>query len=52
MEKWYKQILQERFNEVLIEKGIVVLDIEVDNYQYMDGELIETLRTVLALLLK
>ena len=43
MEKRHKQILQEKFNDALIEKDVVVLDIE-DNYQYMDEELIETLR--------
>ena len=43
MEKRHKQMLQEKFNEALSKKAIIVLNIE-DNYQYMDEELIETLR--------
>jgi predicted protein tyrosine phosphatase len=43
MEKRHKQVLHEKFEHVINEKKIVVLDIE-DNYQYMDTELIETLR--------
>lgn len=43
MEKRHKQMLQEKFNETLNKKEIIVLNIE-DNHQYMDEELIETLR--------
>ena len=44
MEKRHKQRLQDRFDQLLNDKKIVILDIE-DNYQYMDEELIETLKT-------
>jgi protein-tyrosine phosphatase len=44
MEKRHKQRLQDRFDQLLSDKRIITLDIE-DNYQYMDEELIETLRT-------
>lgn len=43
MEKRHKQRLQDRFDRLLDGKKIVILDIE-DNYQYMDEELIETLK--------
>ena len=43
MEKRHKQRLTERFGVVIKDKKIVILDIE-DNYQYMDAELIETLK--------
>jgi predicted protein tyrosine phosphatase len=43
MEKRHKQRLQEKFEDVLNLKHVVILDIE-DNYQYMDDELIETLK--------
>jgi predicted protein tyrosine phosphatase len=43
MEKRHKQRLQDRFDQLLRDKKIVILDVE-DNYQYMDEELIETLR--------
>lgn len=43
MEKRHKQMLQEKFKESLSKKAIIVLNIE-DNYQYMDEELIGTLR--------
>jgi predicted protein tyrosine phosphatase len=43
MEKRHKQRLLEKFEHVLDGKEIVILDIE-DNYQYMDEELIETLK--------
>lgn len=43
MEKRHKQRLHEKFNLLLRDKKIIVLDIE-DNYQYMDEELIETLK--------
>ena len=36
-------MLQEKFNEALREKAIILLNIE-DNYQYMDEELIKTLK--------
>lgn len=43
MEKRHKQMLQEKFNETLSKKEIIVLNIE-DNYQYMDAELIIILK--------
>jgi predicted protein tyrosine phosphatase len=42
MEKRHKQKLQERFQELLDAKEIVILDID-DDYQYMDQELIDSL---------
>jgi protein-tyrosine phosphatase len=47
MEKRHKQRLEEKFDRLLQGKKIIVLDIE-DNYQYMDDELIETLKTSLS----
>jgi predicted protein tyrosine phosphatase len=47
MEKKHKQRLQQEFGHLLDDKQIVVLDIP-DNYQYMDEELIETLRNATA----
>ena len=44
MEKRHKQRLQDKFDQVLNDKKIVILEIE-DNYQYMDEELIEALKT-------
>lgn len=43
MEKRHKQRLLEKFGAIARDKKIIVLDIE-DNYQYMDAELIETLK--------
>ena len=43
MEKRHKQKLQDKFDQILNSKRITILDIE-DNYQYMDEELIETLK--------
>jgi predicted protein tyrosine phosphatase len=43
MEKRHKQRLQDKFDQLLNGKEIVILDIE-DNYQYMDEELIATLK--------
>lgn len=43
MEKRHKQRLQEKFDPLLNGKKIIILEIE-DNYQYMDEELIATLR--------
>ena len=43
MEKTHKQKLQARFDHLLNNKRIIILDID-DNYQYMDIELIETLK--------
>lgn len=37
MEKRHRQRLEEKFNSLLHDKKIVVLDIE-DNYEYMDEE--------------
>lgn len=44
MEKRHRQRLQQKFDQLLNDKKIIILDIE-DNYQYMDQELIETLKT-------
>ena len=44
MEKRHKQRLQEKYDDALTDKTIVILDIE-DNYQYMDEELIAMLKT-------
>jgi predicted protein tyrosine phosphatase len=44
MQKRHKQLLHEKFSHVLMEKKIAVLDIE-DNYEYMDEELVEILKT-------
>src|SRR5688572_6218467 len=44
MEKHHKQRLQEKFDHLLDDKKIIILNIE-DNYQYMDEELIEILKT-------
>lgn len=43
MEKRHKQRLHDKFGELLIGKKTIILDIE-DKYQYMDEELIETLK--------
>jgi len=43
MEKRHKERLQEKFDQLLNDKEIVILEIE-DNFEYMDEELIETLR--------
>jgi protein-tyrosine phosphatase len=44
MEKKHKQRLQQKFDPLLKQKKIIILDIE-DKYQYMDEELISTLKT-------
>jgi predicted protein tyrosine phosphatase len=44
MEKRHKQRLQYKFEQALNDKRIIVLDIE-DNYQYMNEELIDILKT-------
>lgn len=44
MEKRHKQRLQDKFDQILNNKKIIILDIE-DNYRYMDDELIETIKT-------
>jgi len=44
MEKRHKLRLQDKFDHLLDDKKIIILDIE-DNYQYMNEELIETLMT-------
>ncbi len=44
MEKHHRERLLEKFPDELIGKELVVLDIE-DNYQYMDPELIEVIRS-------
>ena len=47
MEKRHKQRLRDKFRFVVDDKKIITLDIE-DNYQYMDPELIETLKAGVA----
>jgi predicted protein tyrosine phosphatase len=44
MEKRHKERLQQNFAEAVIDKQIIILDIE-DNYQYMDEELVDILPT-------
>lgn len=46
MERKHKQLLRQRFGEVINEKEIVVLDVE-DNYQYNAPELIAYLTNAL-----
>jgi protein-tyrosine phosphatase len=43
MEKKHKQRLQQKFDPLLKQKKIIILDIE-DKYQYMEEELILSLR--------
>ena len=43
MEKRYKQRLIEQFDKFLLEKPLIVLEIS-DNYQYMDEELVSSLK--------
>lgn len=45
MEKRHKHRLQEKFGSLLNNKRMEILDIE-DNYQYMDEELIQSLKAV------
>jgi predicted protein tyrosine phosphatase len=47
MEKRHKQRLQDKFGQLLNDKKVIILEIE-DNYQYMDEELIETLKASVA----
>jgi len=47
MERRHKEKLLDRFGSMLDEKEIVVLHIE-DDFQYMDEELIETIRLSVA----
>lgn len=47
MEKRHKERLKEKFGQLLDAKEIVTLDIK-DEYQYMDPELIETLKLSIA----
>ena len=44
MEKRHKQRLLDKFDQLLSDKKIIILNIE-DNYQYMDQGLIEILKT-------
>ncbi|MCU0431693.1 MAG: hypothetical protein MUF42_17160 [Cytophagaceae bacterium] len=44
MEKRHKQRLQDRFDSLLEDKKIIILDIE-DHYPFMDQELIEILKS-------
>lgn len=43
MEKRHRQRLRDRFDDMLRDKQLVVLDIE-DDYQYMDEDLIMALK--------
>lgn len=43
MEKRHKQILYEKFNLLLPQKEVIILNIP-DEYDYMDAELVATLR--------
>ncbi|HEY5825694.1 MAG TPA: protein tyrosine phosphatase [Cyclobacteriaceae bacterium] len=47
MEKRHRERLKEKFEFAMREKDVIVLDIP-DDYQYMDPELIETLKTAMA----
>ncbi|WP_316849765.1 low molecular weight protein tyrosine phosphatase family protein [Pedobacter agri] len=42
MEKKHKRRIEEKFSEEIVDKKIVIMDI-LDEYQYMDKELIEEL---------
>lgn len=44
MEKHHKQFLKQKYSSLLDHKQIIVLDIP-DEFQYMDTELIEILKT-------
>lgn len=44
MEKRHKERLKDKFGALVDDKEIVTLDIQ-DNYEYMDAELIEILKT-------
>ena len=44
MENKHREILKQKFSEELKHKKIIVLDI-LDNYQYMDEELIEEIKS-------
>lgn len=44
MQKRHEQLLEQKFSQSLDGKQVIVLDIE-DNYQYMDEELIDILKT-------
>lgn len=47
MEKKHRQLIEQRFGNGLEKQKIIVLDIP-DEYQYMDEELIEELKTKVA----
>jgi predicted protein tyrosine phosphatase len=47
MEKHHREIIKENFGMVSIDKQIVVLDIP-DDYEYMDHELIQMLKSATA----
>lgn len=44
MEKKHKQRIQEKYNDELYDKKIIILDIP-DDYQFMDPELMEEIKT-------
>lgn len=50
MERRHKQLLQQRFGDVLTDKKLIVLEIE-DNYKFNDPELIDMLKVALAVYL-
>lgn len=47
MEKKHKQRIQQKFPQLVNEKEIIVLDIP-DEYQFMDEELVLSLKTVVS----
>ena len=51
MEKRHKQRLNENFRDIIAEKELVVLDIP-DEYQFMDEELIDLIKTSVSPYLK
>jgi len=51
MEKRHRSILQQSFEEAIDGKELIVLDIP-DDYQYMDPELIEELKSKVSIHLK
>ncbi len=49
MEKRHKQRLAQRFEKILTDKEVVILDI-LDEYEYMNDELIEMLQDAVSIL--
>ncbi len=50
MEKRHKQRLQQKFDDILQDKEVIVLDI-ADDYKFMDKELVEILKESLSVYL-